>query len=221
VCTFASTTPGRSLLTPPTSARKLASPLPHHLIKEVTARHAEINQHLSGISADLQALNAHRYQRNISGGLQELIEALAFQHYILTGTLLSYSAAQSLIPGGIELSVADYILGIFDFVGEVMRFGITMIALGGAGEGGGGDAGRILNDLRRLREEFERLDTGGAAAGLLGKDVEKKMQVMKQCVEKVENAVYGVIVRGSEKPKGWVPDLEQQQQPQEQRFEDY
>jgi predicted translin family RNA/ssDNA-binding protein len=147
-----------------------------------------------------------------------LIEALAFQHYILTGTLLSYNAAQALIPGGIELTVSDYILGVFDFVGEVMRFGITMIALGGAGEGDGGDAGRILDDLRRLREEFERLDTSNAAAGVLGKDVEKKMQVMKQCVEKVENAVYGVIVRGSEKPKGWVPDLEQQ--PQDQKFED-
>ncbi|KAA8895450.1 Translin [Sphaerosporella brunnea] len=191
-------------------ARKIGAPLPQQLLKEVTSRHAEINRQLSGIAPDLHELNAHRYQRNISGGLQELMEALAFQHYILTGTLLSYTGAQKLIPDGIELTVSDYILGIFDFVGEAMRFGITLIALNGAGgDGGGGDAGKILLDLRRLREEFEALDTT-AGAGVLGKEVEKKMTVMKQCVEKVENAVYGVIVRGSEKPKGWVPDLDSQ-----------
>jgi len=30
---------------------------------------------------------------------------------------------------------------------------------------------------------------------------------MKTCVEKVENAVYGMIIRGRERPKGWVPDI--------------
>lgn len=132
------------------------------------------------------------------------MEALVFAHYIRTGTLLPLKEAQEFV-GGVELTVADYVLGVFDFVGEAMRFGITMVALGGVGEEGG-DAGCILMDLRRLREEFEALDTQGS--GLLGKDVDRKMVVMKQCVEKVENAVYGVIVRGSERPKGWVPDLE-------------
>ena len=33
------------------------------------------------------------------------------------------------------------------------------------------------------------------------------MEVMRQSVEKVEGAVYGLVVRGSERPKGWVPDL--------------
>lgn len=152
-------------------------------------------------------MNAQRYQRNISGGLQELMEALAFRHYLVTGTLLSYTAAAAdPVLAGIELTVADYILGIFDFVGEVMRFAITMVALAG---GEGGDAHRILLDLRRLREEFEGVDTMHREGGsYIGKDVDRKMVVMKQCVEKVENAVYGVIVRGSERPKGWVPEME-------------
>jgi hypothetical protein len=81
-----------------------------------------------------------------------------------------------------------------------------MIALGGVGDESG-EEDRILLDLRRLREEFEGLNTY-STGGSLGKDVDRKMTVMRQSVEKVENAVYGVIVRGSEKPKGWVPDLE-------------
>ncbi len=43
--------------------------------------------------------------------------------------------------------------------------------------------------------------------GRLKKDVDQKMQVMRQSVEKVEGAVYGFVVRGTERPKGWVPDL--------------
>jgi len=172
----------------------------------VSHRVSEIAAALASIAPDLQGLNANRYQRNISGGLQELVEALAFHHYITAGTLLSYSSAgSSAVLSGIELTVSDYILGIFDFVGEAMRFGITMVALSG---GDGGDADKILMDMRRLREEFEGIDTlhhGGGS--FIGKDVDKKMMVMKQCVEKVENAVYGVIVRGSEKPKGWVPEV--------------
>jgi len=134
------------------------------------------------------------------------MEALCFQHYLTTGALLSHTAAQAMIPGGIELTASDYTLGVFDFTGEVMRFGITMIALGGVGDESG-EADRILLDLRRLREEFEGLNTY-STGGSLGKDVDRKMTVMRQSVEKVENAVYDVIVRGSEKPKGWVPDLE-------------
>lgn len=163
---------------------------------------------LTAIAPDLQGLNAHRY-RQISGGLQELVEALCFHHYLTSGTLLSHAAAQAMVPGGIELTAADYVLGVFDFVGEVMRFGITMMALGGGG-GGREEAAahcRILLDLRRLREEFERLDSFATGA-FLGREADRKMVVMKQCVEKVETAVYGVIVRGSEKPKGWVPDLD-------------
>jgi len=67
---------------------------------------------------------------------------------------------------------------------------------------------KALRDLRELRLEFEGLDTTlGGGSGLLGKEVQKKLGVMKTCVEKVEAAMCGVIVRGSERPRGWIPDL--------------
>lgn len=186
-------------------ARKIAFPLPPKVADEASARLAEINALLQTISSDLQSVNAYRYAPQISAGLQELMEALCFQHYITTGELLSYADACRAVPGDIELSVSDYVLGVFDFVGEVMRFGITMIAVGDRDSENAG-AERILLDLRELRLAFESLGTTGSS-GFMEKDIEKKMNVMKTCVEKVESAVYGVIIRGSEKPKGWVPDL--------------
>lgn len=94
-----------------------------------------------------------------------------------------------------------------------MRFAITGMAttMGqvitkgseeGKREGSGG--GVVVNDLRRMRAGFEGLDVRD---GYLGRDVERKREVMRTCVEKVEGAVYGMIVRGRERPSGWVPEM--------------
>lgn len=150
-------------------------------------------------------LNAWRYQSQISPGIQEYMEAVSFQHYLETQHLISYQEAQAKIPGGIMLTEDDYVLGLFDLVGELMRFAITSMATDGALPRGaamtdGGGKGRdILTDLRQLRASFEGLDGAGRRA-------ERKMDVMRTCVEKVEGAVYGMIVRGRERPKGWVMD---------------
>ena len=50
-------------------------------------------------------------------------------------------------------------------------------------------------DMRSLRTSFQTLDTTSCGGTGLGKDVEKKMEVMKTCVEKVETAVYGMIIQ--------------------------
>jgi hypothetical protein len=63
----------------------------------------------------------------------------------------------------------------------------------------------ILTDLRQLRSALESLNTSGT--GPFGKEADKKAEVMRQSVEKVERALYGLTVRGAERPKGWMPDL--------------
>lgn len=139
------------------------------------------------------------------------MEAVSFQHYLETQRLIPYADAQGKIPAGIMLTEDDYVLGLFDLVGELMRFAITGMAMGGAllrggggavgdGDGDGEAEGRdIVGDLRRMRAGFEGLDGAGRRA-------EKKMEVMRTCVEKVEVAQYGMIVRGRERPDGWVMD---------------
>ena len=90
-------------------------------------------------------------------------------------------------------------LGLFSLVGELIRFAITRIATNRALSRGaveGVAEGRdILSDLRQLRAGFEGSD--GA-----DRQVDKKMDIMRTCVEKVEGAVYRMIVRGRERLKG-------------------
>lgn len=174
-----------------------------------------------GVAADLQGLNAYRYANNITGGNQELMEAVAFQHYIETQCLISIEEARTKMLSmttseqKIMLTEADWALGVFDMVGELMRFAITSMATGGQivlGDAMDTDDGvplvsrrSVLSDLRELRSYLELVDAAGSS---LSRDYGKKMQVMQECVEKVEKASYGQVVRGSERPKGWVPDLE-------------
>ena len=180
-----------------------------------------INENFRKVAPDLQGINFFRYQRNISGGTQEWMEAVSFQHYLETQRLITLNEAtkelQALIGPGIDLIItpADYILGLFDMTGELMRFAITAMATLGALpstviDGGQADSEddsdkksqhrNVLNDLQELRAKLETLDVG-----FYGYD--KKLDVTQASVEKVEKALYGLVVRGSERPKGWVPDL--------------
>jgi hypothetical protein len=64
----------------------------------------------------------------------------------------------------------------------------------------------VLTDLRSLRSELEGLNVGFGSS--FARDVDKKMDVMQTSVEKVEKALYGLVIRGRERPKGWMPDLD-------------
>jgi len=198
----------------------LKSDIPAKIASETQERATSMQKQFESIATDLAGINAWRYQRQISGGIQEYMEAISFEHYLRHQTLITIEEASARLPDTVELTGDDYVLGIFDLVGELMRFAITTMATTGSlpGSKSGDDAtdGRdILMDLRALRTGFQALDTTSCGGTGLGKDVEKKMEVMKTCVEKVEVAVYGMIIRGRERPKGWIPDLADDRAPVE------
>jgi predicted translin family RNA/ssDNA-binding protein len=149
---------------------------------------------------DLQGINANRYQYNISGGIQEYMEAVLFQHYLETQRLMSYEEAARTLPEGLSLTHDDYVLGIFDMTGELMRFAVTNLA---TSRSENTDLS-VLADMQSLRSELEALNVEGSRA--LAKDYENKMKTTRTSVEKVENSVYSMLVRGKERPKGWRPD---------------
>ena len=198
--------------------RTLGQPIPSQIVNAIEPHKIQIQSLFSTISPDLQDTNAHRYQRQISSGIQEYIEAVSFQQYLERQNIITHGEVQSLIPGNVLLTESDYLLGLFDMVGELMRFAITAMATSGAlprsedqsrttrekiqiESDSESDA---LVDMRALRMCFESLDLQGSG---MKSDVGKKMEVMQQCVEKVEMSVYGLKIRGQERPKGWVPDL--------------
>lgn len=221
--------------------RKLGQPIPPNITKANAQYWDTIKKTYAAVSRDLQGINAYRYSRNITGGHQEFMESLSFQHYLESQSLISYDESCKKLAelggegGALLLTPEDYILGVFDMVGELMRFAVTAMATSGALPGGesrrqpvpthaSGSSGtaeqkdeqmdvdvpeqkpprNVLEDMRELRTHLEGLDIGDRK---FSDDVDKKMGVMRNCVEKVENALYGLIIRGRERPKGWMPDL--------------
>ncbi|KAK6332993.1 hypothetical protein TWF718_010818 [Orbilia javanica] len=238
----------------------ITTPLPHHINNEILQYETKIQDLLASVLPDLQILDGSRWQRQISPGIQEYIEAIGFRHYLLKRKVIEWEEAGWYVSGlngdeilgrkksdegkedvemadavsaqategetenkeekkelkGIQLTREDYVLGLFDMSGEMMRFAITSVAttplaqlLGATADATDGKGIStpqcLLQDLRSLRSELEGLDLGFSA---FGRDAEKKLQVMQGSVQKVEYAFYGMVVRGSERPEGWVADFD-------------
>tara|TARA_R110002003_G_scaffold207_1_gene15950 strand:+ start:16975 stop:17679 length:705 start_codon:yes stop_codon:yes gene_type:complete len=223
----------------------VGQPVPAFVTKNNASYWKIIEDQYKAIAADLQGLNAYRYSHNITGGNQEFMEALSFHHYLETQSVIPHEEAQAKITsmcGGpdtpVMLTPEDYILGICDMTGELMRFSVTSMATNGklpAGkqssnkrmkqEPGSEDAGdkmdideessappesqrprTVLDDLRAIRLQLEMFEAPGGSKFAYELET-KKMPVMRECVDKVEKALYGLTVRGSERPKGWMPDM--------------
>lgn len=172
------------------------------------------------------------------------MEALSFQHYLETQSVISNEEAQAKIAsmcseaGAVSLTPDDYVLGICDMTGELMRFSVTSMATNGKLPAGQSNPNKrakqepssedasdkmdideqaptpqeahkprtVLDDLRAIRLLLEMFDAPGGSKFAHELEV-KKMPVMRECVDKVEKALYGLTVRGSERPKGWMPDM--------------
>lgn len=207
--------------------RDVNAPIPSRIMKENEPRFQQIQELFQSILPDISGLNAWRYQWQISPGIQEFVEAVSFQHYLEHQTLISHDEVSAKLPAGVLLTEEDYLMGILDMTGELMRFAVTTLSTatavdnnsqGGASsaEGGGTtpqiltlppDKAGIVVDLRNLRSLLELLTVPRRHGHFLMKDLGHKVEVMQTSVHKVERAAYGIMVRGSERPSGWTPDL--------------
>ncbi|KAI0274848.1 Translin [Gloeopeniophorella convolvens] len=166
--------------------------LSHRAAAEAKAKLAEIRVLLRNVTHELQGERFWRYASNISGGLQEYIEALSLAHYIEHGRLVSYQevkedlrdeAGQPLCP----LSVSDYILGVSDLTGELMRLAISSISK----PGGRTKASQISSFVRGCKSDFETLTPHIH-------ELRKKQVVTSQSLRKIESAAYTIAIRSSE-----------------------
>ncbi|KAJ8596473.1 Translin [Rhizopogon salebrosus TDB-379] len=154
-------------------------------LREVQALYAQMKH-------EVQAEQFWHYHRAVSPGLQEYIEALSFAHYLERGTLVPYDEVQLSLSdeNGIPyfaLPKEDYLLGLSDVTGELMRYAISGIAQ----KGGRTRAREVCTFVRQCKADFERFTP-------YVRELSKKQAVTSQSLEKIEDAVYAIVVRGSE-----------------------
>ncbi|KAH6917564.1 Translin [Coprinopsis sp. MPI-PUGE-AT-0042] len=133
-----------------------------------------------------------RHERQISPGLQEYIEALGFAYYLDCGRLISYAEVQRWLSdeGGVPffpLTISDYLLGLSDLTGELVRYAISGLSR----KGGRQKAIDICVFVRNCKADFERFTP-------YIRDLRKKQAVTANSLEKIEDAVYTIFLRTSE-----------------------
>ncbi|KAI5278466.1 hypothetical protein KEM54_004597, partial [Ascosphaera aggregata] len=202
--------------------RSFGKPLEGKIAHETEGRLKQIADHFASIAPDLTGVNGWRYQWQISPGIQEFIEAISFKYYLETTRLITIEEVRNLAPGVI-ITEPDYLLGLFDLTGELMRYTITSIAAGNNASGTaekenvdvvrdpglsqgtlGPIPSQILQDMRELRVLFEALSIPRKHS--LQKHFHGKLEVMCNSVDKIEIAAFEVLVRGSELPNGWTSE---------------
>ncbi|EPE08523.1 translin-associated factor [Ophiostoma piceae UAMH 11346] len=236
--------------------RRIHPELPRDVESEIKTRLTEVSRLLAGISPEMQGINRGRYGR-ILFGMEELMEALTFLHYLKYQTLLSPEDGRAQVEAmcrSVETKVEDkpeekadaehkpaeteptdaaeaaetaeaaeatkvvdekekpavapddndYIMGVFDLSGEMMRFATTSAALRGELAGGSEEdatkSRTIVGDMQELDSFFQMLPQR------YDKSWKIKINTLQTSVKKVERLGYDLRVRGSERPKGWVPD---------------
>ncbi|KAL3286522.1 hypothetical protein HHI36_001027 [Cryptolaemus montrouzieri] len=129
--------------------------------------------------------------------MQEFIEALVFYQYLKNGEIESwnninkyfvYEEEGEVIP--LLFSQFDFILGIADFTGELMRRCINNLGIGN------------IDDCFKLCDCVRFINTGFLGTISAGhKEIGRKVYTLKQSLAKMELVCYNLKIRGSEIPK--------------------
>ena len=148
----------------------------------------------------------YRFIRAFCFGQQEYVEAVTLMHYLRDGLLISYdelckhyltfeSSDASQTIQVVLLRPIDYMLGVADLTGELMRMCINFM-----GEGQYERATSICSFMKKIHKEFALFGGGD-------RELSRKIRVLKQSLSKVENASYTFHLRGTEVPKHMLADL--------------
>lgn len=154
----------------------------------------------TSIAPEVDSSSRYIFNRSISPGMQEYVEARTFLHFLKEGTLITLDGIKEEIDqeckkagndsAGIQMSEADYVLGVADLTGELMRQAVF--------KAGKGDDTGLQYIWQFLSDLLSRMQTLVGFASLIGRDFFPKLRVMKTSVSKVQKSCYELCVRKAE-----------------------
>ncbi|KAH1173972.1 translin-associated protein X [Mauremys mutica] len=200
--------------------RITSDPNGEEILNESEAKLEAVRQKIKQVAQELIGEDMYQFHRAISPGLQEYVEAVSFQYFIKTRSLISVKEINKQLIFTVEdkeeetntpssnphdkqpctwslkVTPVDYLLGVADLTGELMRMCINSV--------GNGDIDtpfELSQFLRQIYDGFSYIGNTGPY------EVSKKLYTLKQSLAKVENACYTLKVRGSEIPKHMLADV--------------
>ncbi|XP_077470199.1 translin-associated protein X isoform X1 [Stigmatopora argus] len=184
------------------------------ILNEADVKLDAVRQKIGQIAGELRGEDIYQFHRAFTAGIQEFVEAASFQHYIRHRKLISLEEINSRLvfmtgdKGSadnlstesqvltFQVMPADYLLGVADLTGELMRLCISSV-----GNGDMDTPFQLSQFLRQIHDGFSFIGNTGPY------EVSKKLHTLRQSLGKVEDACYTLRVRGSEIPKHMLADL--------------
>lgn len=184
------------------------------ILNEADVKLDGVRQKIGLIAEELRGEDIHQFHRAFTPGIQEYVEAVSFLHYIRHRSLISLEEINARLvfmraekgssevpPAGAQVltfhvTPSDYLLGVADLTGELMRMCISSV--------GNGDIDtpfQLSQFLRQIHDGFSYIGNTGPY------EVSKKLHTLRQSLGKVEDACYTLKVRGSEIPKHMLADV--------------
>ncbi|XP_037128271.1 translin-associated protein X isoform X2 [Syngnathus acus] len=184
------------------------------ILNEADGKLCGVREKIGQIAEELRGEDIYQFHRAFTAGIQEYVEAASFQHYIRHRSLISLeeiNASLVFMKGDegsadtlsseprvttFQVMPADYLLGVADLTGELMRLCISSV--------GNGDIDtpfQLSQFLRQIHDGFSYIGNTGPY------EVSKKLHTLRQSLGKVEDACYTLRVRGSEIPKHMLADV--------------
>ncbi|KAK1791358.1 hypothetical protein P4O66_013377 [Electrophorus voltai] len=198
--------------------RVTSVPNVEEVLNEADVKLDAVRQKVGQIAEELRGEDLYQFHKAFTSGVQEYVEAVSFHHFIKHRTLISLEeinarlvfmrhekmdtkvGAEVLWPGTCVLTFqvthTDYLLGVADLTGELMRMCISSV-----GNGDMDTPFELSNFLREIHDGFSYIGNTGPY------EVSKKLHTLRQSLSKVEDACYTLKVRGSEIPKHMLADV--------------
>ncbi|XP_035755582.1 translin-associated protein X [Egretta garzetta] len=199
--------------------RFTSAPNGEEILNESEVKLDAVRRKIKQVAQELIGEDMYQFHRAISPGLQEYVEAVSFQYFIKTRSLISVEEINKQLiftaedreettnmtsnshdkqphTWSLKVTPVDYLLGVADLTGELMRLCISSV--------GNGDIDtpfELSQFLRQIYDGFTFIGNTGPY------EVSKKLYTLKQSLAKVENACYTLKVRGSEIPKHMLADV--------------
>lgn len=161
--------------------------------------------HFKAISRELENQDPYLYLKAYRNGLEEYIEAVTFYQYLSSrnmknwlelGKALTYTNSEKSKSIQILITPFEYILGISDLTGELMRQCINNLATGDSAS-----CYETCNFVRNMYKGFL------GCVSISNKEINRKLCTLKQSLHKMENVCYTIKIRGSEIPKHILVDV--------------
>ena len=176
--------------------RALSSADKTSILSEADNKLQEVTKLLCKVAEELVNEDPARYRSAYTIGVQEYIEALSFYHYWKEGTVLSYPAAQDYMTFHDDkeqqlvliLNPFDYLLGLTDLTGELMR-----VAVNSVGTGSWDTPQFVVKFVRQLYVGLTALNHFS-----INKEFLRKLEMTLTNLLKVEQAWYALKIRSSD-----------------------